>query len=149
MDSTDEIPLIHVEGLKKHIPITTGILFDHIIGSVRALDGVDLILNRRNVVGLVGESGSGKTTLAKIILLLEKPTDGRTLYEGRDILGFQGRDLKDYRRNVQAVFQDPFAVFNRINVACSNLRRDLCPDERRGGFKSHDQEKSHLVIHYH
>jgi len=101
--------LLQIKDLKKHFPITAGVIRDRVIGFVKALDGVDLSLSRRQVVGLVGESGSGKTTLAKIILLLEKATEGAVLFEGINVYTFKGSELQAYRRAVQAVFQDPFA----------------------------------------
>lgn len=104
-----EPPLIQLKGLKKYFPVTAGIIRDRVIAWVKALDGVDLNLGRREIVGLVGESGSGKSTLAKILLLLEKPTGGEVLFKGRDPNSFEGNDLLAYRRTVQAVFQDPFS----------------------------------------
>jgi len=105
----DGPPLIQIKELKKYFPVTAGIIRDRVIGWVKALDGMDLSLDHREIVGLVGESGSGKSTLAKVILLLEKPTDGAVLFEGEDLNGFEGSDLQAYRGKVQAVFQDPFS----------------------------------------
>ncbi|CAA9561260.1 MAG: Oligopeptide transport ATP-binding protein OppF [uncultured Thermomicrobiales bacterium] len=78
--------------------------------TLRAVDGVDLDVGRGRVVGLVGESGCGKSTLARTIVRLETPTDGRVLYEGTDVHALAGRDLAGYRREVQLVFQDPYAA---------------------------------------
>ncbi|MFH1489555.1 MAG: ABC transporter ATP-binding protein [Pseudomonadota bacterium] len=105
----NERPLLKVRDLKMYFPVTAGIIRDHVIGWVKALDGVNLSLNRRQVVGLVGESGSGKTTLAKILLLLGRATEGEVFFEGQNLYDLTGRELKAYRRKVQAVFQDPFA----------------------------------------
>ncbi len=99
--------LLKIENLKKYFPIKVG-LFGKIAGYVKAVDRVSLNIDSREVVSLVGESGSGKTTIAKCILLLEKPTDGRMLYKGEDIILFRGEKLREYRRGVQAVFQNPF-----------------------------------------
>jgi len=101
--------LLEARDLKMYFPVTAGIIRDRVIGWVKALDGVDLTLSFQQVLGLVGESGSGKTTLAKIFLLLEKATGGEVLFEGKDLYGFTGTELKAFRRKVQAVFQDPFA----------------------------------------
>lgn len=101
--------LLQIKNLKMHFPVKAGIIFDHVIGWVKALDGVDLTIKPLQVVGLVGESGSGKTTLAKVLLLLEKPTKGEVLFQGKDINSLEGWELKIYRRTIQAVFQDPFA----------------------------------------
>jgi oligopeptide/dipeptide ABC transporter ATP-binding protein len=78
---------------------------------------VDLTIKRRQVVGLVGESGSGKTTLAKVLLLLEKPTSGEVLFQGKNIHSLDDVELKAYRRAIRAVFQDPFASLSpRLRV---------------------------------
>jgi len=121
-----EVPLVQLIDVKKHFPITSGIIFNKVIGRVRALDGVDLILGHKEVVGLVGESGSGKTTLSKVLLLLERPTSGKVLFEGKVIFQFNGDSLKAYRRKVQAVFQDPYSSLSprlRVkNIICEPLR---------------------------
>lgn len=109
MSNTDNSPLLKIQNLRKHFPVTTGIIFDRVIAQVKALDGVDLTLNQLETVGLVGESGSGKSTLGKIILLMDKPTDGTILFKGHDITKFDKNDIKAYRKKVQAVFQDPFS----------------------------------------
>lgn len=109
--------LLQIKNLKMHFPVKAGIIFDHVIGWVKALDGVDLTIKPRQVLGLVGESGSGKTTLAKVLLLLEKPTNGEVLFEGKDIHSLNDWELKAYRRTIQAVFQDPFASLSpRLRV---------------------------------
>jgi len=99
--------LLRIENLKKYFPIKVG-LFGRIAGYVKAVDCVSLNIDSGEVVSLVGESGSGKTTIAKCILLLEKPTDGRILYKDEDIIFFRGGKLREYRRSVQAIFQNPF-----------------------------------------
>jgi oligopeptide/dipeptide ABC transporter ATP-binding protein len=104
-----ETPILQTRDLKVHFPVTAGIIRDKVIAKVKALDGVDLSLGQGQVVGLVGESGSGKTTLAKVLLLLERATEGNVLFEGKDLYGLSGPELKTYRSKVQAVFQDPFA----------------------------------------
>jgi len=109
--------LLQITNLKMYFPVKAGIILDHVVGWVKALDGVDLTIRPGQVVGLVGESGSGKTTLAKVLLLLEKPTDGEVLFKGRDIQSLEDLELKAYRRTIQAVFQDPFASLSpRLRV---------------------------------
>lgn len=130
-------PLIQVKGLKKYFPVTAGIIRDRAIGYVKALDGMYLDLGQQEIVGLVGESGSGKSTLAKILLLLEKPTEGEVFFEGRDISDLKGGQLKIYRRAVQAVFQDPFSSLSprlRVKGIISE------PLEVRGEFNKNELE---------
>ena len=109
--------LLNVVNLKKYFPIRRG-LFGRIVGYVKAVDSVSFNIDENEVFSLVGESGSGKTTVARCILKLYDPTDGRIVFEGRDVTRLKGRDLKDYRRKVQAVFQNPFLSLNpRMRIA--------------------------------
>ncbi len=105
-------PLLEIKDLKKHFPLTQGIIFKRTVGHVRAVDGVNLTLRRGQTVGLVGESGCGKSTVSKLLVALEKPTDGSILYKGRDVATMGRRALKQYRREVQIIFQDPYASLN-------------------------------------
>jgi len=101
--------LLEVRGIKKHFPVTKGIILMKQVGAIKAVDGIDFTINRRDTFGLVGESGCGKTTTAKLILLMEKITSGTILYNGKDITQLTGPDLKAHRSSVQAVFQDPYS----------------------------------------
>jgi oligopeptide transport system ATP-binding protein len=104
--------LIEVEDLVKHFPIKRGILFDKEIGRVRAVDGVSFSVKRGETLGLVGESGCGKSTLARTILQLLEPTSGSVRFEGNEIVGLQGKELQTLRRQMQMIFQDPYASLN-------------------------------------
>jgi oligopeptide/dipeptide ABC transporter ATP-binding protein len=105
-------PLIRVEGLTKHFPVTRGLLVMRTAGHVKAVDGVSFALGRRETLALVGESGCGKTTTARLMLRLEQPTAGHVYLEERDVHALEGDDLRAYRAKVQAVFQDPWSSLN-------------------------------------
>ncbi len=104
--------IIEVKDLKKYYPITKGLIFSKVVGQIKAVNGISFTVPRSHTFGLVGESGCGKTTTMNLLLGLDTPTSGQIMYEGRDISGFKGRDLFRFRRNVQAVFQDPFRSLN-------------------------------------
>jgi peptide/nickel transport system ATP-binding protein len=102
-------PLIRLEGIKKYFPITRGIMFQKHVGDVHAVDGVDLEVYPGETLGLVGETGCGKSTLARVVMRLFKPTEGKLFFEGQDISDLKGKELRELRRNLQMIFQDPFA----------------------------------------
>ncbi len=105
-------PLLRVEGLVKHFPLTQGIVFKKTVGQVRAVDGVNFTLNSGETLGLVGESGCGKSTVSKLLMNLERPTAGSVFYKGTDITNIKGRELRRLRRNIQIIFQDPYSSLN-------------------------------------
>ena len=105
-------PLLRVEGLVKHFPLTQGIVFQKTVGQVRAVDGVNFTLMSGETLGLVGESGCGKSTVSKLLMNLEKPTAGSVFYKGTDITHLKGRELRRLRRNIQIIFQDPYSSLN-------------------------------------
>ena len=104
--------LIDVRDLKMHFPLTQGIVFQRVVGYVRAVDGISFSIERGKTLGLVGESGSGKSTTGRNVLFLERPTAGTVRFEGTDLGQLHGRDLEALRRRMQIVFQDPVGSLN-------------------------------------
>ncbi len=104
-------PLLEVRGLAKHFPIRRG-LFTRVSGWVRAVDGVSLEIGPGETLALVGESGSGKTTTGRCILRLMEPTSGEVRFGGVDLLSLAPRDMRRMRRQIQVIFQDPYASLN-------------------------------------
>jgi oligopeptide transport system ATP-binding protein len=112
VSSPNETPLLEVQHLVKHFPIKSGVLIDREVGRVRAVDDVSLTLNEGETLGLVGESGCGKSTLCRTILQLLDPTSGSVRFEGQEIAGLSRRELRPIRRQMQMIFQDPYASLN-------------------------------------
>jgi oligopeptide transport system ATP-binding protein len=104
--------LLEVTDLVKHFPVKRGLLFDRTVDQVRAVDGVSFSLAKGETLGLVGESGSGKSTLARTVLQLLKPSSGSVRFEGEEIAGLSRRAMRPLRREMQMVFQDPYASLN-------------------------------------
>jgi oligopeptide transport system ATP-binding protein len=105
-------PLVEVANLVKHFPIKSGVLIDREVDQVKAVDDVSLTVGRGETLGLVGESGSGKSTLCRTILQLLPPSSGSVRFEGREIVGLSRRQLRPLRRQMQMIFQDPYASLN-------------------------------------
>ena len=128
--------LMRVEDLRKYFPVTKGLIMMKTVGHVQAVDGINFVVNEGETLGLVGESGCGKTTTSKLILRLEEPSGGRILLDGNDIQGFKGQELKEFRTQVQAVFQDPWSSLSprmRVRDIVSEalvVNRDVTNQER-------------------
>ena len=105
-------PLVNVNAIKKHYPVTKGLILQRTIGQVKAVDGVSFEIPEGQTYSLVGESGCGKTTTSRMILMVEPPTEGEVYFEGQSIQNFSSADQKNFRASVQAVFQDPWSSLN-------------------------------------
>jgi oligopeptide transport system ATP-binding protein len=109
---SDSKPLVEVQDLKKHFPVTRGLILQRRVGFVRAVDGVSFTIQRGETLGMVGESGCGKTTVGRTMLGLYPATSGKVVIDGNDILHARGRDMLNIRRKAQIIFQDPYASLN-------------------------------------
>ena len=104
--------LLVVEDLKKHFPVTRGIIFQKQVAAVKAVDGVTFTVREGETIGVVGESGCGKSTMARCIMRLLDPTGGRLVFRGRDITRLSRAEMRPIRREMMMIFQDPYASLN-------------------------------------
>jgi len=118
----DEQPLLEVKDLKQYFPIKAG-LMQHVVGYVKAVDGVSFTIKRGHTLGLVGESGCGKTTIGKTILRLNEKTSGQVLFEGIDVFALNHEDLTKLRPKMQLISRTRIPAYPR---ACRSS------DDRRG-----------------
>ena len=112
MVAEKDSPLVEINNLKMHFPVTEGIIFQKKIADVKAVDGVSFNIQKGETLGLVGESGSGKTTAGRSILHLIKPTSGSVKFEGEEVTEMSGSQLRAMRRKMQIIFQDPYGSLN-------------------------------------
>jgi oligopeptide transport system ATP-binding protein len=116
--------LVVVRDLKKYFPITAGVLQRH-VADVKAVDGIDFEIRAGETLGLVGESGSGKTTAGRVILRLADATSGSITYDGRELVGLSRSELRPLRKEMQIIFQDPYASLNPRMTVGSIVREPL------------------------
>jgi oligopeptide transport system ATP-binding protein len=136
--------LLETKNLKMHFPIKAGVL-RHTVGHVKAVDGVNLQIRRGETLGLVGESGCGKSTLARLILRLLEPTEGEVIFEGENILGYDRKQMLAVRRNMQIVFQDPYASLNPRMTVGNIVGEPLKIHKVEGDRKQRVQELLEVV----
>jgi peptide/nickel transport system ATP-binding protein/oligopeptide transport system ATP-binding protein len=105
-------PLAELRGVTKHFPLTRGVIIQKKIGQVHAVDSLDLVVYPGETLGLVGETGCGKSTTARLLLRLLDVTEGQVIFDGQDITRWRRRQLMPFRREVQMIFQDPYASLN-------------------------------------
>ena len=128
-------PLVRLRGVKKHFPITRGIIFQRKVGQVHAVDGIDLDVGTGETVGLVGETGCGKSTTARLITRLLDVTEGTIEFDGKDITRLSRRRVRPLRREIAMIFQDPYASLNPRKTVGSIIGETFqihgLPDESR------------------
>jgi len=107
-----KIPLLEVKDVKLHFPIEDGVLFKRKVGAIRAIDGISFTVEEGETLGIVGESGCGKSTTARAIAQLHPVTEGNIYFEGEDLTKMSTKKLLATRKNIQMVFQDPYASLN-------------------------------------
>ncbi|MFX1265622.1 MAG: ATP-binding cassette domain-containing protein, partial [Promethearchaeota archaeon] len=127
-------PLVEIRNLKKYFPLTGGV-FRRVLGYVRAVDDISFDIYEGETLGLVGESGCGKTTAGRTILRLIPPTAGEVLFEGRDIAKLRQRELREYRRNMGIVFQDPMASLDPRLTIKSAVGEPLLVNKVARGYR--------------
>src|SRR5437879_11909464 len=138
-------PLLRVTGLKKHFSVKGGLLSRE-IGRVQAVDGVSFAVSRGATLGLVGESGCGKSTTARCVLRLFEPSEGEIVFDGRDMRGLSGGDLRAMRRNMQIVFQDPFASLNPRMTVGAILGEAFTIHELTSSTSERDDRVASLLV---
>jgi oligopeptide transport system ATP-binding protein len=134
-------PLVQVQSLVKHFPITRGLVFERQVGAVKAVDGISFDIAPGETLGLVGESGCGKTTAGRTVLGLYPPTSGTVRIGGIDVAKAKGDALKALRRQAQMIFQDPYASLNPRWTVASIIGEPLRVHKLLGS----DQERSERV----
>ena len=156
--NSQNINLIEIHNLKKYFPIRGG-LFNKKIGDVKAVEKINFTIKKGDVLGLVGESGSGKTTLGRSILRLIEPSEGKIIFENIDITSLSEKEMRKFRKDMQIIFQDPFAsldprkrVLNIIGQGLkihTNLKKNEIKETVLNLLEQVDLQAEHLTRYPH
>ncbi|MFF2091873.1 ABC transporter ATP-binding protein [Paenibacillus sp. NPDC058174] len=131
MNALDSEYLLELHNVKKYFPIRTGLL-NRVVGQVKAVDGVSLSIRKGETFGLVGESGCGKSTLGRVVLNLQRATEGQVMFHGSDVQQVSGKELRRLRKQMQIIFQDPFGSLNPRFLVRDIIGEPLRLHERLG-----------------
>ena len=143
--NNQQTPLIEVRNLKKHFPITGGLL-QREIGAVKAVDSVSFQVFKGETLGLVGETGCGKTTVGRTMMRLYEPTDGEIIFDGQDLTALGEEELRQMRKRMQMIFQDPYASLNPRMTVGSIIRAPLDVHTKLSKKEKHDRIQELLDI---
>jgi len=137
---TNSNTMLKVGGIKKYFPVYRG-FFQNVIGWIKAVDGVDLYIDKQKTLGLVGESGCGKSTIGRLILKLLEPNEGKIIYQNKDITSLSQNEMKPLRKEMQIIFQDPFGSLNPRMTAGQSIEEGL----RTLAIKGHHERKRRII----
>src|SRR5690625_2414244 len=138
-------PLLKVEGLKKYFPIKQGLLGRN-VGEVKAVNDISFHVNEGETLGIVGESGCGKSTTGRTIMRLTEPTDGIVEFDGKDLLSLSSQQMRKVRRDIQMVFQDPYASLNPRHTVGKILEEPLLVHGMSDGKKRRQKVNEFLNV---
>jgi oligopeptide/dipeptide ABC transporter ATP-binding protein len=136
---TNSNMMLKIGGIKKYFPVHRG-FFQNVIGWIKAVDGVDLYIDKQKTLGLVGESGCGKSTIGRLILKLLEPDEGKIIYQNKDISSLSQNEMKPLRKEMQIIFQDPFGSLNPRMTAGQSIEEGL----RTLAIKGHHERKRRI-----
>ena len=137
-------PLLQVDGLVKHFPVTRGVIIPRTVGRVRAVDDVSFHIARGETLALVGESGCGKSTTGRLVLRLMAPTGGSVRFKGEEIANLDKGSMRRLRRHMQIIFQDPYASLSPRRTVAHTIREPL--DVHRIGTPAERRERVERLL---